>query len=178
MDLCLRYSQIFGHLKPLDLLHLARTTKDLRAILMARSSTSIWKHARSQFDDLPDCPDDLSEPRYAELLFGKACTVSLIFIFFTQSHSDNPFYSIATGILCPTLSFGHLELEAAPDACQNSTMLSLCPHFKRLYHIISFSPFIYQAAYPRYLLEYVQVITWVKSSKLEDITYSTVFIFK
>ena len=63
------------------MLHLARTTKDLRAILMKRSSISIWKRARSHFDDLPDCPDDLSEPQYAELLFGKACTVSLVFIF-------------------------------------------------------------------------------------------------
>ncbi|KAF8810052.1 hypothetical protein BYT27DRAFT_7186905 [Phlegmacium glaucopus] len=66
--------EIFGHLNPLDLLHVARTTKDLRAILMSRSSTSVWKHARSQFHDLPDCPDDLSEPQYAELLFGKFCT--------------------------------------------------------------------------------------------------------
>jgi len=72
--------QIFGHLNPLDLLHLARTTKDLRAILMKRSSISIWKHARSHFDDLPECPSDLSEPQYAEFLFGKACTVSLVFL--------------------------------------------------------------------------------------------------
>jgi hypothetical protein len=48
---------------------------------MNRSSISIWKHARSQFDDLPDCPDDLSEPQYAEFLFGKACTVSAVFDF-------------------------------------------------------------------------------------------------
>ena len=85
MDQCLQYPQIFGHLKPLDLLHLARTTKDLRAILMKRSSISVWKQARSQFDNLPDCPDDLSEPQYAELSFGKACTVSLVFIFSLQS---------------------------------------------------------------------------------------------
>jgi hypothetical protein len=48
---------------------------------MNRSSTSIWKLARSHFGGLPDCPDDLSEPQYAELLFGKACNVSLVFIF-------------------------------------------------------------------------------------------------
>ena len=80
-DQCLQYPQIFGHLKPLDLLHLARTTKDLRAILMNRSSISIWKHSRSQLDGLPDCPDDLSEPQYAEYLFGKACTVSPVYNF-------------------------------------------------------------------------------------------------
>ena len=75
-----QFLQIFGHLKPLDLLHLARTTKDLRAILMKRSSISIWKRARSQLNGLPDCPDDLSEPQYAELLFGKACNVSFRFL--------------------------------------------------------------------------------------------------
>ncbi|KAF8968282.1 hypothetical protein BDZ97DRAFT_1755332 [Flammula alnicola] len=66
-------SEIFGLLKPLDLLNLARTTKDLRAMLMSRSSVSIWKEARSQFPGMPECPPDLSEPQYADLVFGKHC---------------------------------------------------------------------------------------------------------
>ncbi|KAF8162809.1 hypothetical protein B0H34DRAFT_295051 [Crassisporium funariophilum] len=65
--------EIFGQLEPIDLLHLARTTKDLRAILMKRSSISVWKSARSKIIDLPSCPDDLSEPQYAELAFGRRC---------------------------------------------------------------------------------------------------------
>ncbi|KAF8548201.1 hypothetical protein OG21DRAFT_1449427, partial [Imleria badia] len=39
---------------------------------MDRSSTFIWRAARSQFN-LPDCPDDLSEPAYANLAFYARC---------------------------------------------------------------------------------------------------------
>ncbi|KAF8164095.1 hypothetical protein BJ912DRAFT_273453 [Pholiota molesta] len=66
--------EIFGQLEPLDLLNIGRTTKALRAILMSRSSTSVWMSARSNVFGLPDCPDDLSEPQYAALMFVKGCT--------------------------------------------------------------------------------------------------------
>ncbi|KDR80012.1 hypothetical protein GALMADRAFT_242213 [Galerina marginata CBS 339.88] len=65
--------EIFGRLEPLDLLHLTRTTKDLRALLMNRSSTSIWKQSRSNIPGMPDCPSDLSEAQYAHFMFGKSC---------------------------------------------------------------------------------------------------------
>ncbi|KAI0949926.1 hypothetical protein AcV7_008552 [Taiwanofungus camphoratus] len=65
--------EIFGHLHPLDVLHLARTTKALRNVLMRRSSITIWKYAREHVEDLPDCPADLSEPQYARLLFDPHC---------------------------------------------------------------------------------------------------------
>ena len=48
--------QIFGHLRPYDILRLARTTKALRGILMRRSAISVWKDARSNVEGLPDCP--------------------------------------------------------------------------------------------------------------------------
>ncbi|KAF8881929.1 hypothetical protein CPB84DRAFT_1791318 [Gymnopilus junonius] len=67
--------EIFGRLEPVDLLHLARTTKDLRALLMNRSASSIWKAARANIPGLPECPQDLSEPQYADLLFGKNCEI-------------------------------------------------------------------------------------------------------
>ncbi|KAF8968302.1 hypothetical protein BDZ97DRAFT_1696676 [Flammula alnicola] len=66
--------EIFARLKPIDLLNLARTSKDLRAMLMSRSSSSIWKEARTHvIPALPECPEDLSEPEYANFLFGKNC---------------------------------------------------------------------------------------------------------
>ncbi|TFK25813.1 hypothetical protein FA15DRAFT_668141 [Coprinopsis marcescibilis] len=65
--------EIFGHLRPLDLLHLARTNKELRRILMRRSSLSVWMKARSSMRYLPDCPFDLSEPQYASLMFEHVC---------------------------------------------------------------------------------------------------------
>ncbi|KAJ7756437.1 hypothetical protein DFH07DRAFT_959085 [Mycena maculata] len=39
--------EIFGHLDPKDLLNLARTTKEIRGILMSRSTAFVWKEART-----------------------------------------------------------------------------------------------------------------------------------
>lgn len=69
-------SQIYGHLHPLDLLRVARTTKLLRTSLMSRSSRFIWKKALSGVDELPGCPPDMNEPEYAYLMFDPQCNVS------------------------------------------------------------------------------------------------------
>ncbi|KAJ7274433.1 hypothetical protein B0H12DRAFT_398360 [Mycena haematopus] len=66
-------AEIFGHLNPMDLLHLARTTKEIRGILMSRSSTFIWRESRTHVEGLPDLPPDLSEPQYANLCFSTHC---------------------------------------------------------------------------------------------------------
>jgi hypothetical protein len=68
-------AQIFGHLDPLDVLHLTRTTKALRDILMRRSALSVWKHALSNVEGLPDCPRDLTEPQWVNLVFDTLCHV-------------------------------------------------------------------------------------------------------
>ncbi|KAH9857187.1 hypothetical protein C2E23DRAFT_378040 [Lenzites betulinus] len=65
--------EIFGHLHPHDLLNLSRTTKALRNVLMQRSAISVWRHAREGVEDLPECPPDLTEPAYANLLFDHHC---------------------------------------------------------------------------------------------------------
>ncbi|KAJ3728364.1 hypothetical protein C8R42DRAFT_638167 [Lentinula raphanica] len=65
--------EIFCYLEPRDLLRLARTTKDLRGILMSRSSENIWRIARGNVEGLPPCPVDLNEPQYANLLFESYC---------------------------------------------------------------------------------------------------------
>lgn len=65
--------EIFGHLHPLNLLHLARTTKAFRRILMHKSSVFLWKAARANVPGLPDCPPDLSEPQWANLVFDPHC---------------------------------------------------------------------------------------------------------
>ncbi|SJL13368.1 uncharacterized protein ARMOST_16810 [Armillaria ostoyae] len=56
--------EIFSNLEPLDLLRLSRTTKDLRALLLRRSSSFVWKRARENVDGLPPLPEDLSEPNF------------------------------------------------------------------------------------------------------------------
>ncbi|KAG8925925.1 hypothetical protein FRC02_009339 [Tulasnella sp. 418] len=68
------FAEICSHLYPVDLLHLARSSKRLRAILMTEDSVSIWRTSRkNQVNGLPDCPDDLSEPQYAALVFTTVC---------------------------------------------------------------------------------------------------------
>ena len=69
--------QIFSHIAPLDLLHLSRTTKAVRDILMRRSAAFVWKASLSRVEELPECPDDLNEVQYARLLFETNCFVSI-----------------------------------------------------------------------------------------------------
>ncbi|KAF5372844.1 hypothetical protein D9758_001536 [Tetrapyrgos nigripes] len=65
--------EVFKYLDPLDILHLSRTSKDLRGILMSRSSADIWEAARANVEDLPPLPSDLNEPQYASLAFDSFC---------------------------------------------------------------------------------------------------------
>ncbi|KAJ3968102.1 hypothetical protein EV361DRAFT_952635 [Lentinula raphanica] len=69
--------EIFCYLEPRDLLRLARTSKDLRGILMSKSSENIWRTARGNVEGLPPCPVDLNEPQYANLLFESYCHVCM-----------------------------------------------------------------------------------------------------
>ncbi|TFK68225.1 hypothetical protein BDN72DRAFT_960384 [Pluteus cervinus] len=65
--------EIFGHLKPYDLLRLARSTKEFRRVLMSRNSISVWRAARSNLPGMPECPPDMTEPEYANLAFDPRC---------------------------------------------------------------------------------------------------------
>ncbi|KAH8106823.1 hypothetical protein BXZ70DRAFT_252257 [Cristinia sonorae] len=69
--------EIFGHLNPLDVLHLSRTSTALRNLLMHPSARPIWQAARESVEDLPDLPADLSEPAYAHLVFDTYCDFCL-----------------------------------------------------------------------------------------------------
>ena len=42
---------------------------------MDKSSAFVWKAARRQTNGLPDCPVDLTEPEYANLVFYARCYV-------------------------------------------------------------------------------------------------------
>ncbi|KII92062.1 hypothetical protein PLICRDRAFT_459387 [Plicaturopsis crispa FD-325 SS-3] len=67
--------EIFRLLQPIDILNLARSTKPLRAILMSRSSRTVWKSALSNYGprQVPACPFELNEPQYVDLAFSKHC---------------------------------------------------------------------------------------------------------
>ncbi|PCH40492.1 hypothetical protein WOLCODRAFT_150533 [Wolfiporia cocos MD-104 SS10] len=64
---------IFGSLGPHELLILARTNREFRQTLLANNAKPIWKSARMRWPGgSPDCPPDVSEARWADLLFGDA----------------------------------------------------------------------------------------------------------
>lgn len=54
---------------------------------MNRSMAVYWKRARENVEELPACPDDLSEPAYANLMFSVHCHVSLMRHTYSYSHS-------------------------------------------------------------------------------------------
>ncbi|TFY72150.1 hypothetical protein EVG20_g833 [Dentipellis fragilis] len=67
--------EIFCLLSPGDLLRLARTTKNLRALLMSRKSSFIWKAAFGNTpgpDPIPEPFEGMCEPNWAHLLFGES----------------------------------------------------------------------------------------------------------
>lgn len=66
------------YLGPMDLLHLIRTNKTFRRFLLARSSEPLWKAARKNVDLLPERPEHMSEPAYANLVFDAHCHVRLL----------------------------------------------------------------------------------------------------
>lgn len=47
---------------------------------MSRSSIPLWKRVFKNVatPGLPECPPDLNEPRYADLVFNKSCTVRVL----------------------------------------------------------------------------------------------------
>ncbi|EJC98322.1 uncharacterized protein FOMMEDRAFT_171222 [Fomitiporia mediterranea MF3/22] len=68
------FCEIASHLSPLDLLNMSRTSKQLRAFLTSKGSKSIWRVARDAVK-LPECPSDISEVQFADLLFSKGCSL-------------------------------------------------------------------------------------------------------
>ncbi|RPD59140.1 hypothetical protein L227DRAFT_163888 [Lentinus tigrinus ALCF2SS1-6] len=67
--------EIASHLEPLDILQLARTSKEYRRLLLSRKSRHVWVTARERIAPRPllDPPEGLSEPLYAALLFEPTC---------------------------------------------------------------------------------------------------------
>ncbi|THH07275.1 hypothetical protein EW145_g3502 [Phellinidium pouzarii] len=68
------FREIVLHLLPLDLLHLARSTRDLRSMLMSRSSRNIWRTVLSVLNIPPlEESSDFNEPQLVSLMFEEFC---------------------------------------------------------------------------------------------------------
>ncbi|KAI0768936.1 hypothetical protein BC629DRAFT_1535598 [Irpex lacteus] len=68
------FYEICLHLQPKDLLSLARSSKELRSLFMSRKTLFLWKAARLNMPGMPSCPEDMSEPAYASLMFDTHCS--------------------------------------------------------------------------------------------------------
>ncbi|RPD58196.1 hypothetical protein L226DRAFT_142665 [Lentinus tigrinus ALCF2SS1-7] len=66
-------SEIASHMHPLDLLSYSRTSKAYRKILLSRGSRVAWNASLATVPDLPPCPPDMSQPKYAALIFDCHC---------------------------------------------------------------------------------------------------------
>lgn len=76
-DSSLPFVQIFEWLHPVDLYHLIQSTRRFRGVILNQTYRGVWKSAFRLYDDLPTCPEDLSEPQWSSLLFGPdTCDVS------------------------------------------------------------------------------------------------------
>lgn len=72
-----RFQKICSYLRPADLLHIVVTSRRLRSFFLSRRSELTWITARrNHYPTLPECPEAMSEPQYAALLFGPYCQAS------------------------------------------------------------------------------------------------------
>ncbi|PPR05245.1 hypothetical protein CVT24_010455 [Panaeolus cyanescens] len=68
--------EICSYLGPTNLLNLARTCRDLHQLAASKDFDLVWRNLRkSRFPDMPECPDDMTEPAFFELCFGRGCLV-------------------------------------------------------------------------------------------------------
>ncbi|KAJ7166121.1 hypothetical protein C8R46DRAFT_294544 [Mycena filopes] len=62
--------EVLGHLHPLDLMHVARTNKAFRHLLLSPLTTPLWRAAFVGRPPMPECPSEICGRRWSKLLFG------------------------------------------------------------------------------------------------------------
>ncbi|KAH8836025.1 hypothetical protein DL96DRAFT_104662 [Flagelloscypha sp. PMI_526] len=65
--------EIFGHLHPVDLLHLARSTKNLRRVILTKNALSVWRATYPSPEEIPTAPEDVPLPVWCSLIFENFC---------------------------------------------------------------------------------------------------------
>uniref|UniRef100_D8PTX5 F-box domain-containing protein n=1 Tax=Schizophyllum commune (strain H4-8 / FGSC 9210) TaxID=578458 RepID=D8PTX5_SCHCM len=124
--------EIFRSLHPSDLLHLARTTKAFRSLLMNRSSAWLWKDGYAAYaDDLPPIPGDLTIPQFMSLAYDRIChfcnapsgVTTIVWdarvrtckkclnVFVTETSRDQIFKSLAECLPVVTVRTGNRSVE-------------------------------------------------------------------
>ncbi|KAF7293281.1 hypothetical protein HMN09_01207000 [Mycena chlorophos] len=63
--------EVLSHLHPLDLIHVSRTNKAFRDLLLCPNADALWRNAFAANPPLPSCPAQTSGRRWTRLLFGQ-----------------------------------------------------------------------------------------------------------
>ncbi|KAI0329839.1 hypothetical protein GY45DRAFT_1337187 [Cubamyces sp. BRFM 1775] len=68
------FYEVASYLNPVDLLQLSRASKEPRAFMLSRKSRLLWVKAFGNIvPEMPACPEHLSEPSYAHVVFERIC---------------------------------------------------------------------------------------------------------
>ncbi|KDR67558.1 hypothetical protein GALMADRAFT_258225 [Galerina marginata CBS 339.88] len=62
--------EIFEHLHPIDLYNLTRSSKSIRALLLAANCAPVWKAVFQRHPDVSASPPGVSLPKWVSMLFG------------------------------------------------------------------------------------------------------------
>ncbi|KIY64948.1 hypothetical protein CYLTODRAFT_445663 [Cylindrobasidium torrendii FP15055 ss-10] len=119
---------------PLDLLHLARVSKDLRAVFMTKTTKYVWTAARQKVVDMPAPWGKTSEPEWIHTCFVRICNFCWV------KSVRQPTFELNTR-LCPSCkdvhAHTHKELQALLEEPTRKNLkelkdlFSLLPRFKR-----------------------------------------------
>ncbi|KAF9046259.1 hypothetical protein BJ165DRAFT_1138817 [Panaeolus papilionaceus] len=73
------FNEICQYLHPIDLLNLGRVSRSFHHLVKADEFRPIWRQARAKIvpPGMPECPEDMDEPAYADMIFGTRCHVRL-----------------------------------------------------------------------------------------------------
>nr|GAT47537.1 predicted protein [Mycena chlorophos] len=116
--------EIFSRLHPIDLLHLARTNKAIRAFVLNRSNAMIWKAAYANnalAGGPPGCPSYMSEPAWARVAFDKSCVGCQV----TRKRTRGGI-SAKLRKLVSKVDWENVLLRVKKDGCQWLSFTALC----------------------------------------------------
>ncbi|CAA7267091.1 unnamed protein product [Cyclocybe aegerita] len=115
--------EIFSELEPLDLLHISRATKDLRAIVTNPTHAFLWirVYENAPAPVPPPCPPGMSILHYTNLVYGRHCH-------FCASIHGRVIHWNARVRLCSKCAPSQLLKKHFPGSKISLEALSLCHH--------------------------------------------------
>ncbi|KAG7085380.1 hypothetical protein E1B28_002944 [Marasmius oreades] len=145
--------EVLKHLEFRDILHLSRTNKYFRELLIVSRSLSIWREARENTPNLPPLPVDLNEMQYASLLFDNHCHACL------RSPCDNVIWEFRVRCHKNCMSQLFMAYENRPARLKNIDFRKVVEHIPFYDEQIDRTdgPFWFTPMFKRLLAEYREI---------------------